>query len=44
MKQKLKCEVVTKEVTPEKAFKAMYGNIENFIRELKAEKRDKLAQ
>lgn len=37
-KAKLKCSVVTKEITPEIAFKAIYGSIENFIRELKEEK------
>ncbi len=41
-KLKLKCNVVTKEITPETAFNAMYGSIDNFIRELRAEKYNKL--
>ena len=41
-KSKLKCKVITKEITPETAFKAMYGSIDNFIQELKAEKYNKL--
>ena len=41
-KAKLKCSVVTKEITPEIAFKAMYGSVDNFIQELKAEKYNKL--
>ena len=39
---KLKCNVVTKEITPERAFKAMYGSVDNFIQELKAEKYNRL--
>ena len=41
-KSKLKCNVITKEITPEIAFKAMYGSVDNFIQELKAEKYNKL--
>jgi len=41
-KAKLRCNAVTKEITPEKAFKAMYGSIENFIQELRSEKYNKL--
>ena len=37
-KSKLKCNVVTKEITPETAFKIMYGSVDNFIKELRAEK------
>ena len=39
---KLKCNVITKEITPEIAFKAMYGSVDNFIKELKAEKYNRL--
>ena len=41
-KSKLKCNVVTKEITPERAINAMYGSIDNFIQELRAEKYNRL--